>query len=850
MLKSISSLLVVLLIASFAVAQPDYYYPTEKSFNTTIPTPEKFLGYPIGSHHTRHDKVVEYLKELGRLSDRVTIHEIGYSHEHRLQQVAIITSPANYQRIDDIRQKHLQQAPSDQGNIPLIIHLGYNVHGNEPSSTESAMLTAYYLTANESDETKKWMNDMVILLDPVYNPDGRDRHSNWANMHKAAALVSDPIDREHTEVWPGGRTNHYWFDLNRDWILGVHPESRNRIEFFHQWRPYVMTDHHEMGTNATFYFDPGKNSSNNPIVPAYLYDVVYPKYGEYFTKAMNSIGSQYYTKESYDKLYPGYGSSYVNFYGGAGFLFEQASSRGHLQDTRTKPLTFGFTIRNQFTASLAIVRASIGEKDMLLKMRRDFYKTTAAQAKANPIKGYVFGDARDVSRTNAFVNLLLMHRVEVYQVPKTFSSSGKNFESGKSFIVPTEQENYLLVRTAFEKDITYTDSLFYDASTWSLVHAFNMPHAEIRGVVTKGDLVKDNLVKTAPTVTKSDYAYVMDFADYRSHKALYQLLDADVFVKTAFKPFSLSANGSTKSFERGTLIIPVHDQKIDPNKLFEIIQKINKDCALEFTSVSSGFNVKGQDLGSNFNQTVEKPKPLMIIGSGVSGYEAGEAWHLLDQRIGMPITKVDVTNISRVDFTKYNVLVMVGGSYTFDKPTLEKIKNWVQAGGTLITLKTASEWAIKNGLAGKEKLVAVDTTKTAKRADFENAQLIEGAKSMGGSIFQVDLDITNPIGFGYTDRKVFVYRNGTTYIQASKNPYSTIAQYTSNPLIGGYLHASNKSKIANSAAILISRMGQGKTIMFSDNPNFRGTWYGTNKMFLNALFFGPIINAPSPAGEE
>ncbi|NJN41716.1 MAG: zinc carboxypeptidase [Flammeovirgaceae bacterium] len=850
MYKFIFSFIGLLFMTSVAVAQADYFYPTEKSFNPAIPTPEKFLGYPIGSHHTRHDKVVEYIKELGKLSDRVVVKEIGYTIEHRLQQVAIITSPANHQRIDDIRQKHLQQAKGDAGNVPLIIHLGYNVHGNEPSSTESAMLTAYYLTASESEETKKWMNDMVILLDPVYNPDGRDRHTSWANMHKAEALVADPLDREHTEVWPGGRTNHYWFDLNRDWILGIHPESRNRIEFFHTWRPYVMTDHHEMGTNSTFYFDPGMNSSNNPIVPPYLYNVVYPKYGEYFARAMNSIGSQYYTKESYDKLYPGYGSSYVNFYGGAGFLFEQASSRGHLQETRTKDLTFAFTIRNQFTASLATVRASIAEKDMLLKMRRDFYTTTASQAKANPVKAYVFGDAADASRTNAFVNLLRMHRVDVYNVSKTFSANGKTFESGKAFVVPTEQENYLLVRTAFEKDITYVDSLFYDASTWSLVHAFNLPHAEIRGAVTKGELVKENLVKTSAPVTKANYAYVMEFTDYQSHKALYQLLDAKVFVKTAFKPFSLTDNGATKNFGRGSLVIAVVDQKMDADKLYETLQSVSKDCAVDITSVSTGFNTKGPDLGSNANQAVEKPKPLMIIGQGVSGYEAGEAWHLLDQRIGMSITKVDESNLGRVDFTNYNVLVMVGGQYNFSKPNVEKIKAWVQSGGTLITLKSASEWAIKQGLAGKEKLVAVDTTKIAKRADFDEARQIEGAKSVGGSIFQVDLDITNPIGFGFTDRKVSVYRNGTTYIQPSKNPYSTVAQYASNPLIGGYLHASNKSKIANSAAILIVRNGQGKTIMFSDNPNFRGTWYGTNKLFLNALFFGPIINPPAPAGEH
>lgn len=338
-MKTILQTVIILSFISFVLrAQTAYFFPGAGNFNQQIPTPEAFLGYPIGSHHTRHDKVIEYFRTLDQLSDRITIQELGYTYEHRLQITAIITSPSNHARLEEIRTNHLKRNTSTAFNQePLVIQLGYNVHGNEPSSTEAAMLTAYYLVASEADETKTWLNQMVILLDPVYNPDGRDRHSHWANMHKASPPVADPQDREHNEVWPGGRTNHYWFDLNRDWFLGIHPESRNRLKFFHQWRPYVMTDHHEMGTNSTFYFDPGKNSSNNPLVPNYLYDQIYPRFGEHFAKAMNAIGSQYFTKEVFDKLYPGYGSSYVNFYGGAGFLFEQASSRGHVQETGTIP---------------------------------------------------------------------------------------------------------------------------------------------------------------------------------------------------------------------------------------------------------------------------------------------------------------------------------------------------------------------------------------------------------------------------------------------------------------------------------------------------------------------------------
>ncbi len=831
-------------------AQPSYFYPTAQRFNSQIPTPEKFLGYPIGSHHTRHDKVVEYFKTLDTYSDRMTLLEIGQTYEHRSQITAIITSPENHANIDDIRQKHLQRNTSSQfNNVPLVILLGYNVHGNEPSSTEAAMLTAYYLVASEEEETVQWLKDMVILLDPVYNPDGRDRHSHWANMHKASALVADPLDREHNEIWPGGRTNHYWFDLNRDWFLGVHPESRNRLKLFHQWRPYVMTDHHEMGTNSTFYFDPGKNSSNNPIVPSQLYTVLYPKFGEYFAKAMDGIGSQYFTKEAFDKLYPGYGSSYVNFYGGAGFLFEQASSRGHLQETTTIPITFAFTIRNQFTASLATIRASMAERETLINLRLNFFRTASSQAKANPIKGYLFGDANDLSRTFAFVNLLRLHDIEVYDLPRDMSSGGKNFEKGKAFIVPTEQPNYIMVRSAFEKDITYTDSIFYDASTWSLVHAFNLPFSEIRGPVTKGDRIATDLKKTAMPVTQSQYAYLIEQTDYMAHKAIHELQQDDVIVKTAFKPFSVRINGKEKHFRQGTLIIPVQQQALDAGRIFEAVNKVSATCTLDVYSVETGYSISGIDLGSGFAVPLKKINAAMLIGNGVSGYEAGEVWHLLDQRIGMPITKIDVANISRTNWNKYNVLVMVSGIYTLDKPAVERIKAWIQSGGTLITFKTASEWAIKQGLT-KEKVIPADTGKIRPRANYEDAANLEGARNIGGSIFQVDLDITNPIGFGYTDRNVAVYRNGLTFLQPSKNPYTTVARYKANPLIGGYLHKASAPKVANSAAVLMSGEGQGRIILFSDNPNFRGTWYGTNKLFLNALFFGPVTTVPSALPSE
>jgi hypothetical protein len=823
-----------LLCFQFAFTQENYFYPNSGPFNKAIPTPEQFLGYAVGEQHTRHEKIVAYLRELDRLSDRVATEIIGKTFEQREQIVATFTAPENHNNLNDIRLRHLEgQKQGATQDIPLIIHLGYNVHGNEPSSSEAAMLTAYYLTASESEETLNWLKKMVILMDPVINPDGRDRHTHWANMHKGTPPVADPIDREHTEIWPGGRGNHYWFDLNRDWFLGTFPETRNRIEFFHKWRPYVQTDHHEMGTNSTFYFDPGEEASNNPNVPDFLYKKIYPLYAEYFRKATDRIGSMYYTKESYDKLYPGYGSSYINFYGGAGFLFEQASSRGHVQETTTIPITFGFTIRNQFTASLTTIRASLAEKNSLLQMRKEFYIASKKQAEASPVKGYQFTDDNDYNRVRAFIDLLLLHRIEVFAM-----------KTPGTYYVPVDQDNYIMVRSIFENQIAFRDSSFYDASSWSLIHAYGLPFTESKVPVTPGNKITSSLPDINKTPEKSNYAYLVHNTDYNTHRFIYELEKAGVIVQTATRPFTSLINGNPETFGFGSIVVSVQQQRMNEEMLYSAVKAAAEKTHINVQSVGTGFNVSGVDLGSNYIKTLKKPEVLMLIGTGVTAPEAGEIWHLFDQRLQMPVTKADILNFGRIDLNRYNTLILVSGSYSLlDKSGIDKIKSWVQNGNTLITLKSGAEWAIRNGFT-KHKLLT-DSSSESTRVDFDRAVEIEGAKALGGSIFRIDLDTTHPIGYGYTRRKIAVYKNGLTLFQKSGNPYNTVAQYTSDPVIGGYIHSSTLKKIKNSPSLLVGSEGGGRVILFADEPNFRGTWYGTNRLFLNAVFYGNLINVPA-----
>jgi hypothetical protein len=370
-------LLVFALLSYISVfSQNDYFLP-KKSLNPQIPSPQQFLGYPIGSHHTRYDKIVEYIRVLEKASDRIKVVSIGETNEHREQIIVHFAKSENLSKLETIRKNHLDIVEGksvDFENQPSVVWLGYNVHGNEASGGEASLLTAYYLAAIQGDEASKVYDNAVFLMEPIVNPDGRDRFNNWVNMHKGEPNVTDPNDREHNEVWPSGRVNHYWFDLNRDWYLAVHKESRNRLKYYHQWMPNVVTDFHEMGTNSTHFFEPTKSNAENPLVTQDNYKMLNGKFAKYFENAMNEIGSFYYTKESFDNFYPGYGSSYPDMQGGLGLLFEQGSSRGHAQESDNGVLTYKFAVRNQLVNAIATIHAGVGERKILLKHQSDFFK--------------------------------------------------------------------------------------------------------------------------------------------------------------------------------------------------------------------------------------------------------------------------------------------------------------------------------------------------------------------------------------------------------------------------------------------------------------------------------------------
>lgn len=824
-----------------ATAQ-DYFLEKYQPFNENIPSPEAFLGYGIGEQHTRHDMIVAYLRTLASLSDRAELEEYGKTYEGRSLVILRVSEPSNIENIEQLHERHLQiisgetAPPEDQ---PVFINLGYNVHGNEPSSSEAALLSAYTLVASEHPEIKDYREKAVIFIDPTINPDGRDRHTHWANSFKGSPLVDDPQDIEHNEAWPRGRTNHYWFDLNRDWLLAIHPESRGKLNWYHHWYPNVVTDFHEMGTQNTYFFEPMKAiGSKDPIMPSENYVELNELFGDYFASALDSIGSLYFTGEVFDGTYPGYGSSYPDLQGGLGLLFEQASSRGHVQKTDMGEVTFPFTIRNQYVSGMTTVRAAVENRRYLQDYQARFFASALENARKSDIAGYRFSIKNDPNRLKAFMDKLLIHRIEVYDA------------EDNTYLVPTRQPQYRMVQTFFETYSEYRDSVFYDASAWSLANFYNADYKPVKGRINPGKLIEstDGMVDT-PQFGMSSYAYLIDWRDYNGAALLHFLQENEVRIQSAFKAFTADTDGSKTTYPPGTLIIPVSKQKISGEALYDILKQATDTFRVPVTTVSTGYHKgAGIDLGSNYVETLLPPKPFMLVGEGVNSYEAGEVWHLLDQRVEMPVTKIPMRNFSRADLSEYKTMIMVSGRYSeLDSTAQARISNWVKDGNTLIASGDAVSWLIKNKLIREEliKKESKDSTEQTERLPYITASETLGKEEVGGAIFEVALDLTHPIAFGYTNATLPVYKNNTVWLSPGKNKFSTVAKYTEAPHIDGFITPDNLERyLKPSASVVVSKLGSGRVILFADNPNFRGSWYGTNKLFLNALFFGARINVP------
>lgn len=832
--------LIFLLFTSVLSAQVrmSYYLPTDVTYDPNIPTPEEVLGYVPGEWHVSHDQLLVYMRAVAAASDRMIIEDYAKSHEGRQLLQIVITSTKNHSRIDEIRSSRQKIKLGQEGETPLVVQLGYSIHGNEASGSNAALLTAYYLAAAKGPKIDKMLDQTVILLDPSYNPDGLNRFASWVNSHKSLNVNPDPNDREYNEAWPRGRTNHYWFDLNRDWLPVQHPESQGRIRQFQKWMPNILTDHHEMGTNSTFFFQPGEPSrkfpntdNRNPELTA--------KIGTYHAAMLDSIGSLYYTKDGFDDFYIGKGSTYPDVNGAVGILFEQASSRGHAQENPYGILTFPFAIRNHFVTSLSTLAASQAMIDELKSYQISQYKDAA---KWNTPKAYVFGHEKDVMSSLELVKILQNHDIKVNSLAKNVSQGGKNFQSGKAFVVSMDQPQARLIKSIFETRTSFTDSLFYDISTWTMPLAMNLPYAEMDGKSVDASIMGEEVKSLSSPGSlvggQSNYAYVFETYGYYSHRAIQRLLDAGILLRVLHE----SHTSPERTYPRGSVLIPVGVQREKSDIINKLIKDINQFDGVDVYSLKSGLAASGIDLGSPGMSMIDPLNIAILVDGGVSSYEAGEAWHVLDQRIGVKVTLLPLDRVGRADLSRYNRIVMVDGSYgDISKSGVDNLKSWVRGGGVVVAWKDAGSWLATNEFAKIEFQKSKSDTTGYKT--YSKYEAISGARVTGGSIFQARIDLTHPLGYGMTSERIPLFRDHNMVLKKAANPFANPLVYTPNSLLSGYVHKTNLKRISDSPAAQIAALGSGRIIVLADNPNFRAFWYGTNKLFFNALYFGHTISS-------
>ncbi len=807
-----------------------YYLPQNVTYNKDIPTPESIIGHQVGEWHITHDKLVQYMYELDRVSDRITIENRGTTFEGRPILLLTITSPNNHNKIESIRASHIALTENntvDTSTMPIVVYQGFSIHGNEPSGSNAALLVGYYLAAAEGEAIETLLDHTIILFDPSFNPDGLQRFSYWANTNKSKNLNPDPNDREYNEIWPGGRTNHYWFDLNRDWLPVQLPESRARINTFHKWLPNILTDHHEMGTNSTFFFQPGIPSRTHPLTPKLNQDLT-KKIGTFHAKALNNIGSLYYTEEDYDDFYYGKGSTFPDINGSIGILFEQASSRGHMQESVNGIITFPFTIRNQFTTALSTLEAANSMREELLQYQHEFYKKARQEGEKQNTKAILFGDEKDAAKAYHLAELLHRHQIEIHELNNDITINSKTYKKGYSYVVPKNQKNTRLLEAMFEKRTEFTDSLFYDISAWTLPLAFNLDYEETTTINNAGKKIESLEFQPGSINSKSDYAYIFEWHEYYTPKVLNAILNSGLRAKVGLQPFEIEG----KSFDYGSILIPVQNQNKSPEALYAYLNNLATTNHIKIYGVSTGLT-NGIDLGSSEFRALPTPKVGLLVGDGITSYDAGEIWHLLDQRYDITVSKLDTDNLSSTDLSRYTTIIMPSGSTTGENA--KTLKTWVENGGILIGYRYALNWLNSNEFL---KLDYKKVERIAKDITFEQRSDYRGAQVIGGAIFETKLDRSHPINFGYKNDKLALFRNTTLFINPDKQSYNNPIQYTKSPLLSGYISQSNLDSLASTVPFKVSRLNKGKVIVFTDNTNFRAFWYGTNKLLMNAIFFG------------
>jgi hypothetical protein len=816
------------------------------SFTQQLKSPDDFLGYSLGSKYTPHYKIVNYFNQAAAAMPKMMkLEPYGQTNEGRPLLLAFVASEENFAKLEDIRKNNLRltgvlnDKPGDV-NTPSIVWLSYNVHGNETSSSEVSMKTLYELLNAGNTQTKEWLKNTVVIIDPCLNPDGRDRYVNWFTQVVGKNANANTDAREHSEPWPGGRTNHYNFDLNRDWAWQSQIETQGRIKKYNEWMPQIHCDYHEQEINNPYYFAPAAEPYHE-VITKWQRDFQYT-IGKNHAKYFDANGWLFFTKEIFDLFYPAYGDTYPTYNGAIGMTYEQAGGPqggSAVLKNDGDTLTLKDRIAHHFTTSMSTVEIASINNNRLMNEFKKFFEE-AKNTGIGEYKTFV------ITENNAGKLKNLLHFFDIngikYGTVSGNAIKGYNYFSGKeevfaannSLAISAYQPKSALVKVLFEPKSKLSDSVTYDITAWSMPYVHGVQAYAVKDKMAVANYTGKNIDNT---VTAGGYGYVINYNCFNDAKYLAALLNAKIKVRFAEKDFSY--NG--KAYKKGTLVVL---KKGNEDKM-EQFAMVSKKFDAGVTAVAGGFMETGFDFGSDKVHFIKKPNVAMLTGRGAGSNAAGEIWHLFEQQLDYPITLINADEINSTALKNIDVLILPDGNYRFlrDKEEAAEIKMWAQQGGKIIAIENAAAQIAKADWGFKLKKGDDDDKKDDKKDDktlyadikrFENREREGIADFIPGSIYRVTLDDSHPLAFGYSGNYFTLKQNGDLY-EFMKDGWNVGVIKKDNQM-AGFVGNRLKDKIKDGTVLGVQPMGRGAIVYFSDNPIFRSFWENGKLLLANAVF--------------
>lgn len=836
-------------------------------YDAGVPAPASVLGYDLGERFTPHHRIVRYAEAVAAASPRVQLDTVAYSHEGREVLLATVTSAANQARLDAIRRAAARLADPRGASAaeladlvtttPTIVWLGYAVHGNEASGVEAALATLYELAAGQDAGTRMILDSVVVLIDPVQNPDGHERHVQQVLWDRGRFPTPNPRAMEHQLSWHGARTNHYLFDLNRDWMVHVHPETRGRMEVFTSWFPHVAADIHEMGSNTTYFFAPPMDPVNQNVHP--LIWKGWDRFSRGNAEAFDEQGLGFFTREGFDEFFPGYGPSWPIMSGAIGMTYEQASSRGGaIERDDGTVLTLRDAARGHYMASIATLRTAALHRTERVADYLAFRQAAVRNNARSPMRTVLLADDGQ-GRATALVDVLGRHGVEVGRLARPADVNATAYGGNRSarvrleagtWVVDLAQPQGVLARALLEPDAALdpdfvSDELarreagertrFYDMTGWALPYLFRVDAWWTGSAVAGVDPSADRAVASSPGATvavpeRAGYAYAFEPGAEASLRLLAALLAADVRVRHA--PRAFRAAGT--DFPHGAFVVVVGRNDA---AVHDVIREKAREAGARVIAIHSARVDTGPDLGSSSVRPIPEARVALVGGDGVSTSSFGAAWHTFDEHLRFPVARIRLDDLTRA-LDDFNVVVLPSA---FDIPSIlgetgtAALRRWVQGGGTLITLDGATAW-----LASEDGFGRLQARQETERADGQPGAPLPAA--VPGAILRARADGPSPLLAGVTHAELPVLLFGSAIYDEPTDvrPGEVVLRYADADRLrlAGYLWPEVPEQVAETPYLWTERLGTGRIVAFTADPNFRGMWRGLLPLFANAVFLG------------